>query len=112
MSAHASCMLAAPTPVVQLNCPRHCSSTQMHVLPSVQQDTAKAEVLELVVTFTNDCTLLAKATILSSYYREIALSAVKQRLPCLLVHAVKRAAEDSLDQTDEEVGGVGWCLCV
>jgi hypothetical protein len=55
--------------------------------------TNKAEVFELVVTFTHDAVLLAKATVLSSYYREIALTSVQQQLPTLLVHTIKQAAD-------------------
>lgn len=68
----------------------------------MQLYTDKAEVLELVVTFTHDVALLAKATVLSSYYRDIALASVQQQLPQLLVHAVKQADDQGQDQ-------VQWC---
>ena len=55
--------------------------------------TNKAEVLELVVTFTHNAVLLAKATVLSSYYRDIALTSVQQQLPTLLGDAVKQATD-------------------
>jgi hypothetical protein len=55
--------------------------------------TNKAEVLELVVTFTHDAVLLAKATVLSTYYRDIALTSIQQQLPALLVNAFKQAAD-------------------
>lgn len=63
-------------------------------------------MLELVISSTNDAALLARATMTSTYYRDLAVAQIKQHLPELLVHAIKYDKRSH----HTEPGPVDW-LC-
>jgi hypothetical protein len=50
-------------------------------------------VLDLVISSTCDAVLLCKASEVSTYFRDLALTHIKQHLAQLLVHTIKEAAK-------------------
>lgn len=72
-------------------------------MPAVvqQHQTEQAEqpnllkVFDLVLSSSADACLLCKATTVSSYFRELATTSIRQRWPDLLVQTIKDVSEVS-----------------
>lgn len=72
-----------------------CVSVVVQQQPEHAEQPNLPEVFDLVLSSSADARLLCKATAVSSYFRELAATSIRQRWPDLLVQTVKGVAEVS-----------------